>query len=161
MKAKSIALALSCGLLSACAAGSAIRTSADTAIIQSSAAPVCGGIGAARVAEKQAAIETLKAGYDRYIIYDAAASNDVRTTQMPGSYRTTGSASVYGNMATFNANTTYTPGPVIVSGGHHQSLGVKMFKNGQPGAGNAISARDTLGPDWQKIVKSGVHTCAQ
>ncbi|TPM59178.1 hypothetical protein FJ959_09935 [Mesorhizobium sp. B2-2-4] len=160
MKANSIALALSCGLLSACAASSAMRTSANTAIIQSSAAPVCGGIGAARVAEKQAAIETLKAGYDRYIIYDAAASNDVRVTQMPGSYQTMGSASVYGNTATFNANTQYIPGPTIVSGGHHQALGVKMFKDGEQGAAQAIPARDTLGPDWQKLLKEGtVHSC--
>lgn len=159
MKVRFIGLALSCGLLSACAASSVIKTSADTAIIQTSAAPVCGGIGAARVAQEQAAIETLKAGYDRYIIYDAATSNDVRVTQMPGSYQTTGSASVYGNMATFNANTRYTPGPTIVSGRHRQTLGVKMFKDGQPGAANAVSARNTLGPDWQKIMKAGVHTC--
>ncbi|WP_044548395.1 hypothetical protein [Mesorhizobium japonicum] len=160
MKSKAIALALSCGLVSACAASSAIRTSASTEIVQTSAAPVCGGIGAARVAQKQAAIDTLKAGYDRYIIYDAAASNDVRVTQMPGSYQTIGTASVNANMATLNANTQYIPGPTIVSGGHHQSLGVKMFKEGEPGAAQAVSARDTLGPDWQKLLKEGtVRTC--
>jgi hypothetical protein len=48
--------------LSACAGTNTIRTSQNTAIVQASAAPVCGGIGAARVAQKQAAIETIKAG---------------------------------------------------------------------------------------------------
>jgi hypothetical protein len=160
MKSKSIVLALACGVLSSCASSSVIKTSADTAIIQSSAAPACGGVGAARVAQKQAAIETLKAGYDRYVIFNASASNDVRVSQMPGGYRTTGSASVYGNMATFNANTRYVPGPVIVSGSHNQGLAVKMFKDGQPGAEQAISARETLGPKWETLVKAGsVHTC--
>ncbi|GLS28468.1 hypothetical protein SAMN04488498_1015 [Mesorhizobium albiziae] len=161
MKAEIIgAMALS-SLLTACAASSTIRTSADTAIIQSSAAPVCGGIGAAKVAQKQAAIETLKAGYDRYIIADAVASNDVSVSQLPGSYQTTGTASVYGNYGTFQSNTRYIPGPSIVSGGHHQALAVRMFKDTQPGASQAVSARDTLGPDWQKMVKAGeVRTCS-
>lgn len=161
MKAGNIGAVALSALLTACAASSTIRTSANTAIVQTSAAPVCGGVGAAAVAQKQAAIETLKAGFDRYIIADAAASNDVRVTQMPGSFQTTGTATVYGNMATYQGNTRYIPGPSIVSGGHHQSFAIRMFRNGEPGAGQAVSARDTLGPKWSEMVKAGaVRTCA-
>jgi hypothetical protein len=60
---------------------------------------------------------------------------------------------------TYNATTTYVPGPTIVSGSHDRSLGVVMFRNGEPGAENALDARQALGAEWQEIVKSGVHTC--
>jgi phospholipase C len=32
-------------------------------------------------------------------------------------------------------------------------------RNGEPGAENALDARQALGAEWQEIVKSGVHTC--
>lgn len=121
---------------------------------------MCGGAGAANVAQKQVAIETLKAGFDRYVIVAAAASNDVRVTQMPGSYQTSGMATVHGNMATYHGNTRYVPGPTIVSGGHNQTFAIRMFRNGDSGAANAVSARDTLGPKWQEMVKAGtIRTC--
>lgn len=153
-------VALPCVLLGACASSTTIRTSADTALVQTSAAPACGGVGAAKVAQKQAAIETLKAGYDRYFIAGANASNDVRVTQMPGSYQTYGTATAYGNMATYQGTTSYVPGPTIVSGTHDQGLAIKMLKDGDPGASQAVSAREILGPKWPELVKSGaVRTC--
>ena len=139
-----------------CVGTDTIQTSADTAIVRARAAPVCGSVGAAKAAQRQAAIETLKAGYDRYIIYDSAEANDVRVAQLPGTYQTTGTMS--GGF--INATTIYNPGPTIVSGGHRQNFAIKMFKDGQPGASQAISARQTLGPDWQTAMKSGsVGTC--
>ncbi|WP_246764307.1 hypothetical protein [Rhizobium leguminosarum] len=38
------------------------------------------------VAAKQAAIETIKAGYDRYIIVGQAGADTTQVVQMPGSY---------------------------------------------------------------------------
>jgi hypothetical protein len=147
---------LSAGLLWGCAGTNVIRTSNDTAIVQASAAPACGGIGAARVAQKQAAIETIKAGYDRYIIVDAASASNITTTQMPGTYNTTGV--VRGGWV--SAQTTYTPGPVITSGSHDAAFAIRMFRDGDPGANQALSARDTLGPKWPEIIKGGsLTTC--
>lgn len=142
--------------LSGCAGTNAIRTSQDTVIIQASAAPVCGSIGAARVAQRQAAIETIKAGYDRYVILGGAAASNVTATQMPGTYHTAGH---YGG-GWVSARTTYTPGPVIYSGSHDQSFAVKMFREDDPYASQAISARDTMGPKWAEEIKGGsVTTC--
>ena len=155
-----IGVALPCVLLGACASSTTIRTSADTAIVQTSAAPACGGVGAAKVAQKQAAIETLKAGYDRYIIGGANASSNIHVTQMPGQYQTYGTATAYGNMATYQGTTSYVPGPTIVSGSHDQGLAIKMLKDSDPGASQAISARETLGPKWPELLKAGaVRTC--
>lgn len=149
-----------CLALTSCAASSTMRTSQDTVIIKTRAAPICGTSGAMKVAQKQAAIETLKSGYDRYMILGNSGYSDVRAHQMPGTYNTVGTANIYGNYGTYNATTTYTPGPTFVTGGHKENLVVKMFKDGQPGSASALSAKETLGPKWEDAIKSGVFTCA-
>jgi hypothetical protein len=141
--------------LAGCARGEAVRTSANTMVIQTGAAPVCGGPGALRVAQQLAAIETIRAGYDRYIITGGQAQNNVTVSQMPGSYSTTGT---YG-YGSYQGTTTYQPGPTVVSGSHDQGLAIVMFREGEPGAQQAVSARSALGADWQEKVKSGVRTC--
>ncbi|MBO3760353.1 hypothetical protein [Ciceribacter sp. L1K22] len=145
--------------LASCAQSDTMRTSSNEMVVSTRAAPICGGMGAAKVAQRVAAIETLKAGYDRYVILGADRYNDVRTVQMPGQYNTFGTATTYGGMTSINATTTYTPGPTFVAGGHHQSLRVRMFREGEPGANNALSARAALGPEWERAVKNGVSHC--
>lgn len=141
--------------LGSCAGAQATRTSQNTLVIDAGAAPACGSLGAAKVAAKSAAIETIRAGYDRYIIAGAQAQNNVSVHQMPGSIQTQGT--VYGN--TYQATSTYVPGPTFVAGTHDRQLNVVMFRNGEPGAQTALDARDQLGPDWAGLVKNGVRTC--
>jgi hypothetical protein len=147
-----LALAL---VLGACARGQAVRTSANTMIVQTSAAAVCGGQGALAASQRLAAIETIRAGYDRYIITGGEAQNNVRVSQLPGSYNTEGT---YGG-GSYQATTTYQPGPTIVSGSHDQGLAIVMFHEGEPGAQQAVAAREVLGPDWEEKVKKGVNFC--
>lgn len=148
------------GALTACAGAQATRTSHNTMIIDAGAAPACGRSGAAKVAAKSAAVETIRAGYDKYIITGGSSQSNITTTQLPGQFNTVGTSSSYGGgFRTYSATTTYTPGPTIVSGSHDRQLGVIMFRNGEPGAEQAIDARETLGPEWQDTVRSGVHTC--
>ena len=148
------AVVISSIVLAGCATGSAVRTSQNTALIQATAAPVCGNVGASQVAEKQAAIETLRAGYDRYIITGGASQNNVRVSQVPGTATTYGN--VYGN--SWSARTTYST-QTVVSGNHAQSFSIVMYRDNETGAAGAISAKEVLGSDWQKIVKDGVQTC--
>lgn len=145
--------------LAACAGAEATRTSANTMIIDASAAPACGGRGAARVAAKSAAVETLRAGYERYMIVGASAQNNVTVTQMPGTVQTSGTATYGGGIGTFNSRSTYMPGPTITAGSHDRALAVVMFRRGDPGFENAIDAREALGPEWQKLVQTGIRTC--
>ena len=147
-----LALAL---VLGACARGQAVRTSANTMIVQTSAAAVCGGQGALAASQRLAAIETIRAGYDRYIITGGEAQNNVRVSQLPGSYNTEGT---YGR-GSYQATTTYQPGATIVSGSHDQGLAIVMFHEGEPGAQQAIGAREALGPEWEDKVKKGVNFC--
>ncbi|WP_245305924.1 hypothetical protein [Bradyrhizobium sp. LTSP849] len=132
-----------------------MRTSANTMIVQTSAAAVCGGQGALAASQRLAAIETIRAGYDRYIITGGEAQNNVRVSQLPGSYNTEGT---YGR-GSYQATTTYQPGPTVVSGSHDQGLSIVMFHEGEPGAQQAVGAREVLGPDWEEKVKKGVSFC--
>lgn len=142
--------------LAACTSSDSVRTSANTAIVRTSAAPVCGGAGAARVAQRMAAIETIRAGYDRYIIVDAASASNIGVAQTPGTFHHSGTV----RGGTYSGTTTYQPGVPIVYGSHDQAFAIRMFREGEPGAQQAISARQTLGPKWQEAVKAGrVGTC--
>ena len=128
---------------------------ADTFQLLASAAPVCGPAGAQRVASRRAAIETINRGFDKFVILDAAAASDVRVVgHTPVQAHTTGS--IYGGNVM--ATTTYSGGYPIIGGKHNQALVVKMFKDGDPRGANAISARGTLGRDWQEAVKEGAAT---
>lgn len=151
------AFVLSALTLAACTSSDTIRTSANTAIVRTSAAPICGGTGAARVAQQQAAIETIKAGFDRYIVMDAASANNVQVLQGPGTFHHRGVS--HGGF--YSGTTTYQPGMPMVYGRHEQAFAVRMFRDGEPGAHQALSAREALGPKWPEMVKAGrINTCA-
>ena len=145
--------------VSACAKSEAIRTSGNNFVLQTSAAPICGPTGAARVASQMAAVETLRAGYDRYIIFNGSSANNVSLVQGGGTSRSSGSLTYGGGYGNYSGRTTYTPGPVFEMGTHDQSLTVQMYRDSEPDAKNAISAREALGPEWADKVKSGVNTC--
>lgn len=155
----SISVVLLSSTLVACAGAQVTRTSANTMIIDAAAAPACGSLGAAKVASKAAAIETIKAGFDRYIIMGGSSANNVSVTQGPGMVQTSGNMSYGRGYGTYNSTSTYYPGAPIYSGSHDRSLTVIMFKNGDQGYNDALDARSTLGPEWADIVKSGVSTC--
>ncbi|MBL4927395.1 hypothetical protein [Fuscibacter oryzae] len=130
-------------------------------LLTTSAAPACGVQGAQKVAAKMAAVETLRRGYDRFIIGGASAQNNVSTVRTPytGAY-TTGTFNTYGNTTYGYANTTYTGGQVIFTGSNDAQLAVLMLKKGEPGFANGVDARDVLGPKWKDLVEKGVRTCS-
>jgi hypothetical protein len=135
-----------------------------SAKITAAAAPVCGITGAQNYASRKATVESLRHGYDRYIILGGQYQNDVRVMgYTPVVAQSNGSATVnsFGNTANVNGSstTTYSGGAPIVGGSHDQALVVKMFKEGDPAGSNAIPARQTLGPEWQKAVDEKSMTC--
>ncbi|MDJ1157563.1 hypothetical protein QNA08_04830 [Chelatococcus sp. SYSU_G07232] len=152
---KHMAVAAVALALAACAAAQATRTSANTMIIDAEADPECGATGASRVAARAAAIETIRAGFDRYIITGGAAQNNVGVATVGGTATTYGTRLGGG---TYSATTTYTPNTIIY-GTHDRMLKVVMFRKGDPGYEQALDARQALGPEWQELVKSGIRTC--
>ena len=133
----------------------------DTIQLTAGAAPVCGAVGARRVAARQAAVETIRRGFDKFVILDGAYQNSVGVigyTPVVAQTNGTAYATGYGGYAG-QSTTTYSGGNPIIAGSHNQALVVKMFKDGDPAGANGVSARQQLGPDWKKAIESDVATC--
>jgi len=164
MRFTTVSLICTVLLMTGCAKTQAIRTSADTMIISTSGAPACNMNGVMKVAHQMSAVETIKSGYDGFIVLDGASSDTVTTTQMPGSFHTTGygSANTYGNHTSMNYNSTtrYQPGPTLYSGKRNVGFSIKMLKETDKGFEKSVPAREVLGENWQAIVEKGINTCS-
>ena len=140
--------------LTGCVGTSVMPFSANTVQITTSAAPVCGGGGAQRVAMTDAAIATISGGYDSFTIDGAQAQNNVGVV---------GYTPIVANTYSSGSGTSFTTvsgGSPIIAGTHDQSIVVQMFHASDPNSANAISARSYLGADWQKLVAKGFpKTC--
>jgi hypothetical protein len=145
--------------LAACAKTSAMPMAADTVQLSTSVAPICSAHSALPIVLRRAAIETINRGYDRFAILASQAQADF-AGYLPGSATTTGGGTVFatGNMATMQGSSYTTHSPPIPMIGHTKSVIVKMFRDGDPAGANALSARASLGPDWQKILNESSTT---
>ena len=162
---KSGSVALLTLAIAGCARASVMPLAQDTVQISSHTAPVCGGSESAQtVAFKRAAVETIRRGYDRFVILGGQAQTETRLLgYTPTTAYTTGTATAtrMGNMATAygSSTTTVTGGVPITANAHSQDLIVKMFKDGDPAGANALDARQTLGPAWMDAVNKNTWTC--
>lgn len=149
-----------CFLLSGCVASTqALRTSGNTMLVQTSASPNCSLEQTTRVAHMMAAVETIRAGYDRFIIMDSQIQNNVTEETLPGTYRHSGSIFGSGSTASYSGTSYYTPGATVEHGSNDASFHIRMMRENDADAQNALSAREVLGPDWQAWVADGVNTC--
>lgn len=157
---KHAAIFIVAGLLTGCATTSAVPVARNQVLISASAAPVCRGAGAARVASQMAAVETIRNGFERFLIQGAEARSDVRVLNRPptGAY-TTGTFQTFGGTTTGRTQTTFTGGGPMVFGGHDSQLLVLMLNPADPGFANGVDARQMLGPDWESLVERGIRTC--
>jgi hypothetical protein len=132
--------------IAGCVETTTSRLAQNAIRIDVSAAPACGKAGAVKLVNKMAAVETIRLGYDRYIIADSSFQDNVGVvgynTQTYGTYG-------YGG---FSANTYATP---IIGGSRDAAVIAYMFKSNDPQGRQAIDARQELGTDWQAIVAEG------
>ena len=146
--------------MAGCTSTNATPVTASAVVISTSAEPMCGRQGAQKVAFNQAAAETLRRGYDKFVIAGMHASSDVRqvgTTPVYASTTTTGQFS--GSRLYANSTTNIYGGQPIMGGSHNQDLAVQMYKSSDPQGVNAIDARAQLGPDWEKKIARVQNTC--
>jgi hypothetical protein len=92
---------------------------------------MCGAKGTREIAFREAAIEVIKRGADRFIVV-----GDQSRAEITGGMFTT-----YGGFQTYGTNT--------------QDMVIQIIQKGDPRMKDALSARQTLGPDWQAIVAKG------
>lgn len=146
--------------VSACASTTATQLSNNQFLISTSAAPACGSTGAAEVGAKMAAVETIRNGFERYIIQGTQSESDVRVVNMPPTgAHSTGTFQTQGGTTTGTMNTTFTGGGPIITGRHENELVVLMLNPDDPGFEHGVDARRTLGAEWQDLVESGIRTC--
>ena len=147
-------------VLSGCVSTNVTPLSQNTIVVSTSAAPVCGRAGAQRVALQQVAAETIRRGYDTFIIVGAASQNDVRVVGFtPITSSTDFSAYYFGSSIYGRANTVTQGGAPIIGGSYDQDFAVEMFRYNDPKSRNAIDARAELGPDWRETVQEDQLTC--
>ena len=87
-------------LLIGCARSGVMPLAQDTVQISTSAARVCGSQGAQKVAFQRAAVETIRRGYDRFVIVGGEAQSNIHVVgYTPTQAYTTGTATAsgYGN----------------------------------------------------------------
>ncbi len=138
-------------LCSACTRTSAILLAADTIQVTASAAPICGVAGVQDVAIRYTAAETIRAGFDRFIVLGQSATSNVGIIgYTPLTERTTSTANAYGSGGHVSVNghstTKYSGGQPIVGGHHDDRLIIKMFCESDKAGTNAISARQFWEP---------------
>lgn len=144
--------------LSACAKTSVTPIANNQFLLSASAAPACGRSGAAKVAAKMAAVETLRNGYPRFIILGAGSSSNVRAISTgPTHARTYGNVDPYGN---YSSQTTFAGGGPMFYGTNDADLRVLMLKPGDQGYSQGVDAKKTLGENWKEIAEKGVQTCS-
>ena len=137
-------------LLSGCVKVSTVPLATDMVQITARAAPACGREGAEQVALHQASVETIKRGFDRFIIVNSSASS---TFQQVGTTPITGQVSPYGQVNLYG-------GQPIITGKHEQVFAIKMFHEKDPAGNKALSAKTLLGANWQELVaKDTPITC--
>jgi hypothetical protein len=103
--------------------------------ITTRAAPACSPVAAERIALRQAAAETIRRGYDRFVIVNANAQTNIQQIS------------------------AYSNGVPIYAGSHDQKFTIEMFRDGDTNGKNAISAREQLGPDWKKEANEDQTSC--
>ena len=122
-----------------------------------------------RIRVQQAAIDTIKNGYDKFRVVGANGGSRSFVAGYTPQY-TTGS-----HTGTLRANPciggyctgTYSGRTSAVTMGgmpitmrrHNQDITVKMYNYDQPGSRTAIDARKKLGRDWRRLVNNPPKTC--
>ncbi|GAB4386926.1 MAG: hypothetical protein Kow0045_16240 [Albidovulum sp.] len=108
-----------------------------------------------------AAVETLRRGYQRYVIAGANVEKNVSVIHTGPTYANTYSnASFYGNSASMSSTTHFGGQRTIFAGSNDADLAVVMFNPEDAGFSDAIDAKSELGSEWETLVKDGIKTCS-
>ena len=135
------------GVATGCARTSTAPVDVDTIEIAVRVATICDGRDADRLARRQAAVETIRRGFEDYIVIDSVGGDHVTDTA-PATART----NLYGN----RTGTLFSEDAPLLA--HHRVLTVRMFHAGQGDSTATVSARAFLGDDWEALAAKGAPT---
>ena len=154
MKFGTLAALLAFSCLAGCAEQSAMRVAQDTVRINVSTAPIYGTLEPQRRAMRMAADETLKSGYDKFLIVDGVNTFKPNVIgQTAATYQSSSQASVVGSSSGFyghgTSQATYVGPQPVAMPRFESAITVKMFKNDDLGGANALDARQVIAQNAQ------------
>ena len=134
-------------VLTGCARTSTASLDADRIEITVHVATICDGRDAERLAHRHAAVETIRRGFEDYIVIDSVGGD-----HLAGHAPLTARSTLYGNGSTplLSENA-----PLLA---HHRVLTIQMFQAGQGESSATVSAHAVLGDDWEALVTKGAPT---
>ena len=135
--------------LAACGKTDTVTLSSNTSKIAATGSVFCGDKGITQFAIRRAAVETLRRGFDNFVLLD---TRHARKKEFIG--YSSGTVEVVKNPLTGGYDTIETPGggPMYVNLLDHQVV-VRMFRAAEAAPKEALSARRVLGPDWQNEIR--------
>lgn len=127
--------------VSACNNSDVVQRAPDHIEIYGVAAPICEFSDADRFAEQLASIETIKRGFDGYIVRKSYRGEGLRIRYSPVERRFRETAR------------STSPSRMKI-----HAMYVQLVKADQPGMSDAIDAREQLGPEWESRVSRGIES---
>ena len=135
--------------LAGCARTSTAPVGDDTIEITVHVATICDARDAERLARRHAAAETIRRGFDDYIVIGSVGGDHV-AYDAPATARTTLDGDSGRTLLSEDA-------PLLA---HHRMLTVRMFRAGEGDSAATVSARAVLGDEWEAIAAKGAqNTC--
>ena len=137
------------GIMAGCARTSTVPVDADTIEIAVQVGAICDGRDADRLARRQAAVETIRRGFEDYAVVESVGGDHV-AGEAHASART--------NLRGISTRALFSEDAPLLA--HHRVLTVRMFRAGQGDSAASVSARAVLGDDWESLVTGGAPaTC--
>ena len=135
--------------LTGCARTSTVPVGEDTIEITVHVGTICDGGDAERLARRHAAVETIRRGFDDYVVI-GSVGGDHTADEEPVTARTTLSGS--------SGRTLFSEDAPLLA--HHRVLTVRMFQAGAGDSAATVSARAVLGDEWEAAAAKGApNTC--
>ena len=136
-------------LATGCARTSTTSVGEDTIEITVHVATICDARDAERLAQRHAAVETVRRGFDDYMVIGSVGGDHV-AGDTPATARTT----LYGS----SGRTLFSEYAPLLA--HHRMLTIRMFRAGEGDSAATVSARAVLGDGWEAIAAKGApNTC--
>ena len=131
-------------VLAGCARTSTAPVGADTIEITVHVGTICEGRDAERLARRHAAVETIRRGFDDYVVI-GSFGGDHTADEETATARTILSGS--------SGRTLFSEDAPLLA--HHRVLTVRMFQAGEGDSAATVSARAVLGDEWDAVVAKG------
>lgn len=128
-------------VLAGCARTSSVPVGADTIEITVHVGTICDGGDAERLARRHAAVETIRRGFDDYVVIGSVGGDHTAGEEAPTARTTLSGGS---------GRTLFSEDAPLLA--HHRVLTVRMFQAGEGDSAATVSARAVLGDEWEAVV---------